>query len=42
MPCHPMKRRHDKRHIVPVRQPKPRLVRPMPPARKLPAQYRRS
>ena len=40
MPRHPMKRRNDKRHTVPLRQPKPRLVRPAP--RKLPPQYRRS
>jgi hypothetical protein len=41
MPRHPMKRRNDKRHAPLVRQPKPRLVKPAP-ARKLPAQYRRS
>jgi hypothetical protein len=41
MPRHPMKRRNDKRRPLPVRQPRPRLVKPMP-ARKLPAQYRRS
>jgi hypothetical protein len=36
MPRHPMKRRNDKR--PPIRQPKPRLVQPVP--RKMPVQYR--
>lgn len=38
MSRHPMKRRNERRHVLPVRRPKPKLVQPVP--RKIPPQYR--